>query len=140
MQEEEPEPKQSVASSAAGGKQAIAEYDYEKDEDNEIGFTEGEKIVDIEFVDEDWWQGTNSKGETGLFPASYVSLVESTSSAAAAPEAPSLPSRDQPVEEKNHPDCLQLLNMITRPQRITSLLSRKVISSLISTKLMMIGG
>lgn len=100
VQEEEPEPKQSVASSAAGGKQAIAEYDYEKDEDNEIGFTEGEKIVDIEFVDEDWWQGTNSKGETGLFPASYVSLVESTSSAAAAPEAPSLPSRDQPVEEK----------------------------------------
>ncbi|ODQ47321.1 hypothetical protein PICMEDRAFT_15290 [Pichia membranifaciens NRRL Y-2026] len=98
VQEDEPA---TLLSSSAGGKHAIAEYDYEKDEDNEIGFTEGEKIVNIEFVDEDWWQGTNSKGETGLFPASYVNLIEASSSAAASsePAPPTLPSRDQAVEE-----------------------------------------
>ncbi|GAV30378.1 hypothetical protein PMKS-003889 [Pichia membranifaciens] len=98
VQEEEPTV---PSSSSTGGKQAVAEYDYEKDEDNEIGFTEGEKIIDIEFVDEDWWQGTNSSGETGLFPASYVNLIEVSSSAPASsgPAPPSLPSRDLPVEE-----------------------------------------
>ena len=56
---------------------ATAEYEYEKDEDNEIGFDEGDLIVEIEFVDEDWWKGKHSKtGEVGLFPASYVSLNE----------------------------------------------------------------
>ena len=56
---------------------ATAEYDYEKDEDNEIGFSEGDLIIDIEFVDDDWWQGKHAKtGEVGLFPATYVSLNE----------------------------------------------------------------
>ncbi|CAN6674751.1 actin-binding protein [Trichomonascus vanleenenianus] len=53
---------------------AIAEYDYDADEEGEISFKEGEKISDLEFPDEDWWSGTNAKGETGLFPANYVSL------------------------------------------------------------------
>ena len=58
-------------------KTATAEYDYEKDEDNEIGFSEGDLIVEIEFVDDDWWQGKHSKtGEVGLFPANYVVLNE----------------------------------------------------------------
>ncbi|KAG7806415.1 hypothetical protein KL921_004812 [Ogataea angusta] len=55
---------------------AVAEYDYEPAEDNEIGFAEGEVIVDIKFVDEDWWLGTNAAGKTGLFPATYVVLNE----------------------------------------------------------------
>ncbi|OVF10109.1 putative actin-binding protein [Clavispora lusitaniae] len=60
---------------ATGGNSAVAEYDYEKDEDNEISFAEGDLIVEIEFVDEDWWSGKNSKtGEVGLFPANYVKL------------------------------------------------------------------
>lgn len=100
-EEEKPTP---AAVPSTAGKQAVAEYDYEKDEDNEIGFTEGETITAIEFVDEDWWKGTNSKGETGLFPASYVSIVEVSSSPAAttaSAPAPSLPSRSEPapVEE-----------------------------------------
>ncbi|MCH0628785.1 hypothetical protein JNB11_02220 [Kocuria palustris] len=54
---------------------AIALYDYEKDEDNEIGFAEDDKIINIEFVDEDWWKGTHEKtGETGLFPSNFVEL------------------------------------------------------------------
>lgn len=64
-----------VPAPASEGKSAIAEYDYEKDEDNEIAFEEGDLIVEIEMVEEDWWSGKNSKtGETGLFPANYVKL------------------------------------------------------------------
>jgi hypothetical protein len=79
---------------------AVAEYEYEKDEDNEIGFAEGEIIIDIEFVDDDWWQGTNKAGESGLFPASYVSLKkggdDEETEADAAP-APTLPTRSEPA-------------------------------------------
>lgn len=62
---------------ANSGASAVAEYKYEKDEDNEIGFDEGDLIVEIEFVDEDWWSGKHSvTGEVGLFPANYVTLKE----------------------------------------------------------------
>jgi len=62
--------------SAASGKRALAIYDYEKAEDNELELTDGEHVTNIEMVDEDWWMGTNSKGESGLFPSNYVELVE----------------------------------------------------------------
>lgn len=56
---------------------AIAEYDYEAGEDNELTFAEGDKIVNIDFVDEDWWLGELEKnGEKGLFPSNYVELVQ----------------------------------------------------------------
>ncbi|CAX42158.1 actin-binding protein, putative [Candida dubliniensis CD36] len=79
---------------------ATAEYDYEKDEDNEIGFSEGDLIIDIEFVDDDWWQGKHAEtGEVGLFPATYVSLNEKSADKEEEEEeeeapAPSLPSRE----------------------------------------------
>ena len=54
---------------------ATAEFSYERDEDNEVGFEEGDVIIEIEFVDDDWWQGKHSTtGEVGLFPANYVKL------------------------------------------------------------------
>ncbi|PQE33072.1 hypothetical protein CJF32_00007639 [Rutstroemia sp. NJR-2017a WRK4] len=62
--------------SAASGKRALIQYDYEKAEDNEIELVEGEYVTNIEMVDDDWWMGTNSKGESGLFPSNYVELVE----------------------------------------------------------------
>ncbi|KAF7185063.1 Drebrin-like protein [Pseudocercospora fuligena] len=68
---------------ASGGHEAIAQYDYEKDEDNELALQEGERIINIEMVDDDWWMGENSKGEKGLFPSNYVELVEGGGSAAA---------------------------------------------------------
>ena len=57
------------------GHRAIAQYDYEKAEANELEMKEGEHITNIEMVDEDWWMGQNSKGETGLFPSNYVELT-----------------------------------------------------------------
>ena len=59
------------------GKRAIVQYDYEKAEDNELELKEGEYVANIEMVDDDWWMGQNSQGETGLFPSNYVELVES---------------------------------------------------------------
>lgn len=54
---------------------ATAEYDYEAAEDNELTFEENDKIINIEFVDDDWWLGELEKtGEKGLFPSNYVSL------------------------------------------------------------------
>lgn len=56
---------------------ALAEYDYEAAEDNELTFNEGDKIVNIQFVDDDWWLGELEKsGEKGLFPSNYVSLFK----------------------------------------------------------------
>lgn len=87
-EEEEEEPEEEVsapspslpsrdksAPTKASGASAIAQYDYEKDEDNEVDFVEGDLIVEIDFVDEEWWSGKNSRtGEVGVFPASYVTL------------------------------------------------------------------
>ncbi|KAF9351249.1 hypothetical protein BGX34_000707, partial [Mortierella sp. NVP85] len=47
---------------------AVALYDYQAGEPNEISFVEGETIVDIDFVTEDWWSGKNESGGVGLFP------------------------------------------------------------------------
>jgi hypothetical protein len=84
---------------AGGGERALVQYDYEKAEDNEIELKEGEYITDIQQVDTDWWQGTNSKGETGLFPSNYVELVggdEDGSPAAASHHEP------EPTHEEEH--------------------------------------
>ncbi|KAF4210800.1 hypothetical protein CNMCM5878_003802 [Aspergillus fumigatiaffinis] len=54
---------------------AMALYDYEAAEDNELSFPEGAQIVNIEFPDDDWWFG-EYKGQKGLFPANYVQLEE----------------------------------------------------------------
>lgn len=48
------------------GRRALIEFDYEKAEENEIDLTEGEYVTNIDMVDEDWWMGQNSTGETGL--------------------------------------------------------------------------
>lgn len=41
---------------------------YKAAEDNEIDLTEGEMVQNIEMIDESWWSGTNSHGQTGYFP------------------------------------------------------------------------
>lgn len=41
---------------------------YDAAEDNELTFREGDRIVEIEAVSEDWWQGRDQHGNVGLFP------------------------------------------------------------------------
>ncbi len=64
------------SASQGGNKRAVAQYDYEKAEENELQLREGETITNIDMVDDDWWMGRNSSGDTGLFPSNYVELVE----------------------------------------------------------------
>ncbi|PHH49761.1 Drebrin-like protein [Ceratocystis fimbriata CBS 114723] len=88
---------------AAGGVTAIAQYDYERAEDNELELKEGENVYNIEMVDEDWWFGFTANGESGLFPSNYVTLVdgdeadEQQQEAPAAPPAP--PAAPEPEPE-----------------------------------------
>lgn len=49
------------------GLTAIALYEYEKQDDDEIGFDVNDIITNIEQVDAGWWRGF-SKGRYGLFP------------------------------------------------------------------------
>ena len=41
---------------------------YEAAEDNELSFREGDRIVEIEAVSDEWWQGKDAHGNVGLFP------------------------------------------------------------------------
>ena len=75
-----------------GGKRAVVQYDYEKAEDNEIELREGEQVTNIDMVDDDWWMGQNSAGETGLFPSNYVELVEEDDHAVDEQPPPPLPA------------------------------------------------
>ena len=65
---------QSPPGYSAQGLQALALYDYTKDEDNEINLTEGELISNVVEEEGGWYCGTNTKGETGYFPGNYVEL------------------------------------------------------------------
>jgi hypothetical protein len=54
---------------------AIAAYNYNKDEANEISFRTGEMITDVVDVKGGWYRGTNSLGASGYFPGNYVKLI-----------------------------------------------------------------
>ncbi|KAJ4345441.1 actin binding protein [Didymosphaeria variabile] len=88
-----------AAGGGSGGKRAVAQYDYEKAEDNELELAEGELVTDIDMVDDDWWMGTNSRGEQGLFPSNYVELVEDDgeddAGAGAPPPLPTHPAAEE---------------------------------------------
>ena len=85
------------------GKTAIAQYDYEKAEDNELELKEGEHVTNIEMVDDDWWMGQNSRGEVGLFPSNYVELVEGgTATAAAAAPGGHAETQHEEEPEQHH--------------------------------------
>jgi hypothetical protein len=89
-----------AAAGPTGGRKALIQYDYEKAEDNELELREGEYVTNIEMVDDDWWMGTNSQGESGLFPSNYVELVDDDEDTAAPqPPAPApAPQREEPPQ------------------------------------------
>ncbi|TGZ77370.1 hypothetical protein EX30DRAFT_323688 [Ascodesmis nigricans] len=72
---EEPASAHPQPAGGAGARATIL-YDYGAAEDNEINLVEGQVVTDIEMVDEDWWAGTNSAGQHGLFPSNYVELIQ----------------------------------------------------------------
>lgn len=56
------------------GLKAVALYDYQAAESDEISFDPDDIITNIEQVDEGWWRGM-CKGVVGLFPSNYVLLI-----------------------------------------------------------------
>jgi len=62
---------ESAAGFGGSGLTATAVYEYEAGGDDELGFGEGELIINIEIIDEGWWRG-ECNGRYGLFPANYV--------------------------------------------------------------------
>lgn len=60
---------------------ARALYDFSSENPGEISITENEVVTLYSEQDvEGWLEGTNSRGETGLFPASYVEILTNDSS------------------------------------------------------------
>ncbi|XP_057711612.1 src substrate protein p85-like isoform X2 [Corythoichthys intestinalis] len=57
------------------GVRAVAIYDYQGEDVDEISFNPDDVITDIEMIDEGWWKG-RCHGRTGLFPATYVQLMQ----------------------------------------------------------------
>lgn len=72
----EPEPSTTEGASDGAPIEAVALFDYAKDDDNELALTENEKITVLEFSHEEWWLGRDSKGNEGLFPAEYVQVLK----------------------------------------------------------------
>jgi len=51
-------------------------YEYTAADDDEIGFEEGDLIINCEPIDEGWMSGMHKKsGQVGMLPANYVELV-----------------------------------------------------------------
>jgi hypothetical protein len=54
-------------------KMLVSLYSYDKTEDNELTFGEGETIALLEENDSGWWKGRLERtGEEGLFPSNFV--------------------------------------------------------------------
>lgn len=52
-------------------------YSYEAQDEDEVGFNEGDLIVDTEAIAEGWMMGTVEKtGQRGMLPSNYVEPAE----------------------------------------------------------------
>ena len=71
---------------------AISLYDYAPADAGDLRLAENDRIAVTEFMNADWAKGRNEKtGEEGIFPRSYVKLVDEKS-AMPAPLPPRTPS------------------------------------------------
>ena len=54
-----------------------AMYDYDAQDDDEIGFIEGDIIINCQAIDEGWMFGTCRRtGQRGMLPANYVERIQ----------------------------------------------------------------
>ncbi|XP_077356029.1 src substrate protein p85-like isoform X3 [Festucalex cinctus] len=59
----------------SAGVRAVAIYNYQGEDTDEMSFNPDDVVTDIEMIDEGWWKG-RCHGRTGLFPAAYVRLMQ----------------------------------------------------------------
>ena len=56
----------------------IAKFDFQPQEQGELGLTKGDEIVVVDKSDANWWKGRNKRtNEEGLFPVPYVAVKDS---------------------------------------------------------------
>ncbi|ETN60667.1 nebl protein [Anopheles darlingi] len=52
-------------------------YDYEAQDSDEVGFSEGDLIIEVNSIDAGWMTGRVERtGLTGMLPANYVELMK----------------------------------------------------------------
>eukprot|EP01136_Pigoraptor_vietnamica_P007254 Opistho-1_new@41253 len=72
-----PAPAKAPEPEPAAGPRYVANYSYDKADDDEVSFQEGDIIINGEIIDEGWMRGTVERtGESGMLPSNYVQLVE----------------------------------------------------------------
>ena len=59
---------------------ARAEYDYQAQDDTELGFDVGDILIITKQDPSGWWEG-NINGRSGMFPGNYVTLIDSNAPA-----------------------------------------------------------
>ncbi|KAI9352698.1 hypothetical protein BDR26DRAFT_849711 [Obelidium mucronatum] len=67
-----------------------AQYDYTAADEGELTFSAGD-VISVTRKDtgnESWWEGIGPNGETGLFPANYVKILNGDPSAVSLPPRP----------------------------------------------------
>ena len=66
-------PKESKSDSGSQERRVVAKYNYEKQRDDELELTKGNRVVVLEESEDKWWRGRNLEtGEDGWFPSNYV--------------------------------------------------------------------
>lgn len=63
------------AAASDGARQGVALFDYQADADDELSFQKDEVITVLDETSDAWFTGENEKGETGLFPSSYIKFL-----------------------------------------------------------------
>jgi hypothetical protein len=82
----------SVATANAGQPTAIALYDFESIEQDDLPFKAGDSIILLSAEEgHDWWQG-ELNGRCGIFPKNYVQKQNTTAAPVAANKPPPVPA------------------------------------------------